>query len=65
MHRTLFHWCASLGDGGMTPFHRAGFNRARKVRLLWKDSRPVADHDWLAFCGRLAVLFLGRLAPVG
>lgn len=36
VHRTLFHWCASLGDGGMTPFHRAGFNRARKVRLLWQ-----------------------------
>ena len=36
LHQFLFHWCASMGDGGMNPFHRSGFNRARKVRLLWQ-----------------------------
>ncbi|MET8102260.1 ATP-binding protein [Streptomyces sp. NPDC005236] len=36
LHIDLFHWCASIGDGGMNPFHRSGFNRARKVRLLWQ-----------------------------
>lgn len=36
LHRSLFHWCASMGEGGMNPFHRAGFNRARNVRLLWQ-----------------------------
>lgn len=36
LHHALFHWCASIGDGGMNPFHRSGFNRARRVRLLWQ-----------------------------
>ncbi|MFE5587417.1 helix-turn-helix domain-containing protein [Kitasatospora sp. NPDC056531] len=36
LHQALFHWCASLGEGGMNPFHRAGFNRARHARLLWQ-----------------------------
>ncbi|GGX82033.1 AlbA family DNA-binding domain-containing protein [Streptomyces fructofermentans] len=44
LHRDLFQWCASIGEGGMNPFHRSGFNRARKVRLLWQggpDGAPV------------------------
>jgi hypothetical protein len=36
LHHVLFHWCASIGEGAMSPFHRSGFNRARKVRLLWQ-----------------------------
>ncbi|MFE6963008.1 hypothetical protein [Streptomyces sp. NPDC057696] len=36
LHHALFRWCASIGEGGMSPFHRSGFNRARKVRLLWQ-----------------------------
>ncbi|MFE3775763.1 hypothetical protein [Streptomyces sp. NPDC059122] len=44
VHHALFRWCASIGDGGMNPFHRSGFNRARKVRLLWQggpDGAPT------------------------
>jgi hypothetical protein len=44
LHRALFRWCASIGDGGMNPFHRSGFNRARKVRLMWQggpDGAPA------------------------
>ena len=44
LHRALFRWCASIGEGGMNPFHRSGFNRARKVRLLWQggpDGAPA------------------------
>ncbi|MFF0143335.1 helix-turn-helix domain-containing protein [Streptomyces sp. NPDC005227] len=40
LHVDLFRWCASIGEGGMNPFHRSGFNRARKVRLLWQGG-PV------------------------
>ncbi|MER5564348.1 ATP-binding protein [Streptomyces sp. NPDC002506] len=36
VHHALFRWCATIGEGGMNPFHRSGFNRARKVRLLWQ-----------------------------
>lgn len=36
LQRVLFHWCASLGDGGFLNFHRSGYNRARNVRLLWQ-----------------------------
>ncbi|MFF5161546.1 helix-turn-helix domain-containing protein [Streptomyces sp. NPDC000348] len=44
LHHALFRWCASIGEGGMSPFHRSGFNRARKVRLLWQggpDGGPL------------------------
>ncbi|GHH27188.1 hypothetical protein GCM10018780_81650 [Streptomyces lanatus] len=36
VHHALFRWCASIGEGGMNPFYRSGFNRARKIRLLWQ-----------------------------
>jgi hypothetical protein len=36
LYQALFHWSASLGEGGLYPFHRSGFNRARNVRLLWQ-----------------------------
>lgn len=36
LHRAMLHWCSSMGDGGLNPFHRSGFNRARNVRLLWQ-----------------------------
>jgi len=36
LHRQLHNFCCSLGDGGMNPFHREGYNRARTVRLLWQ-----------------------------
>ncbi|MFG2761618.1 hypothetical protein [Streptomyces wuyuanensis] len=44
VHHALFRWCASIGEGGMNPFRRSGFNRARKVRLLWQggpDGAPT------------------------
>ncbi|MFI1169337.1 helix-turn-helix domain-containing protein [Streptomyces sp. NPDC020801] len=44
LHHALFRWCASIGEGGMNPFHRSGFNRARKVRLVWQggpDGAPA------------------------
>ncbi|WP_161789807.1 ATP-binding protein [Streptacidiphilus neutrinimicus] len=43
LHQALFHWCASLGTGGMNPFHRSGFNRARTVRLLWRGGPGAAE----------------------
>ncbi|QNA72006.1 ATP-binding protein [Streptomyces sp. So13.3] len=43
LHQALFRWCASLGDGGMNPFHRSGFNRARTVRLLWQGGPNGAE----------------------
>ncbi|MGK3945144.1 helix-turn-helix domain-containing protein [Streptomyces sp. RP5T] len=43
LHHALFRWCASIGEGGMNPFHRSGFNRARKVRLLWQGGSDGAS----------------------
>ncbi|MFC8278130.1 helix-turn-helix domain-containing protein [Streptomyces sp. NPDC057271] len=43
VHHALFRWCASIGEGGMNPFHRSGFNRARRVRLLWQGGPDGAS----------------------
>ncbi|MGC9537594.1 AlbA family DNA-binding domain-containing protein [Streptomyces sp. UG1] len=53
LHHALFHWCASIGNGdaGMYPFRRSGFNRARRIRLLWNGGpgrTPVSPVEAVA-----------------
>lgn len=43
--RRLMEWCSQLGCAGLNPFCRLGFNRARRVRLVWQGvSRLEASH---------------------
>jgi hypothetical protein len=36
VQRALMGWCTHMGIGGFDPFHRSGYNRARRARLVWQ-----------------------------
>lgn len=37
LHRVLLRWSNQVGAGGLNPFSRRGFNRARHARLVWQS----------------------------
>jgi|SRR5579884_1027313 len=42
LHGVLLRWLGDFGIGGLNPFHRVGFNRARDARLAWQ---AATDND--------------------
>lgn len=42
LNQVLQGWCGQLGIGGLNPFRRSGFNRARHARLAWQ---AVTDRE--------------------